>query len=271
MTPATRFRPSTGARAALRWRWCCPGAGPALAEENSASKILKAMTDHLMAQASLSVKYDSDVEVVTPSLQKIQFSASGDVALTRPDKFRVSRTGGYADVEIVSDGSSVTVHDRDARKFAQVQVQEGGGFDKLVDRLRSDLAVEIPGADLLLSNAFEELTSGVLEGRVIGMGVVDGVECDHLAFRNLDTDWQIWIETGERPLPRKYVITSKTMATAPQYTLRLRDWKAGIAIASDVFSFTPPSGTSRVERASLSNVDEIPAAATEEEFRNARR
>jgi hypothetical protein len=268
MAPTTRFRASTSA-CAFAMAMALSSA-PAFAEENSASKILKGMTDHLMAQASLSVKYDSDVEVVTPSLQKIQFTASGEVALTRPDKFRASRTGGYADVEIVSDGSAVTVHDRDARKFAQVQVQSGG-FDKLVDKLRSDLAVEIPGADLLLSNAFEELTSGVLEGRVIGKGVVDGVECDHLAFRNLDTDWQIWIEPGERPLPRKYVITSKTLATGPQYTLRLRDWKAGIAIASQVFDFTPPSGSSRVERASLSNIDEIPAASTDEEFINARR
>ena len=129
MTPATRFRPSTSA-CGFALALALSGAGPAIAEENSASKILKGMTDHLMAQASLSVKYDSDVEVVTPSLQKIQFSASGEVALTRPDKFRVSRTGGYADVEIVSDGSAVTVHDRDGRKFAQVQVQGGGGFDQ---------------------------------------------------------------------------------------------------------------------------------------------
>jgi len=55
--------------------------------------------------------------------------------------------------------------------------------------------------------------------------VVDGVECEHLAFRGVDTDWQIWIETGARPVPRKYVITSKTLAGAPQYTLRIKDWK----------------------------------------------
>ena len=52
----------------------------------------------------------------------------------------------------------------------------------------------------------------------IGRGVVDGVEYEHLAARNLDTDWQIWIELGERPVPRKYVITSKTVAAAPPST-----------------------------------------------------
>lgn len=232
------------------------GLTSAHAEESGALRILKAMTDHMSKQPSLSVRYDSDVEVVTPTLEKIQFSASGEVALSRPDKFRVSRTGGYADVEIVSDGTTVTIHNRDGKQFTQVQAT--GGFDQLVDRLRSDLMIEIPGADLLLSNAFDELTSGVTEARVIGSGVVDGIECDHLAFRNFDTDWQIWIESGGRPLPRKYVITSKTVATAPQYTLRLRDWKSGEVVAADAFKFTPPSGSTRVEIASL-HVDEVPA------------
>ena len=232
-------------------------ANTAQAEDAEALKILRAMTEHVSKQANLSVKYDSDVEVVTPGLQKIQFSASGDVALHRPDKFRATRTGGYADVEIVSDGSTVTVHDRDGKQFAQVQT--AGGFDTLVDKLRSNSMIEIPGADLLLSNAFDELTAGVIESRVVGSGVVDGALCDHLAFRNLDTDWQIWVESGERPLPRKYVITSKTLATAPQYTLRLHDWKSGDAVAADAFNFTPPSGTNRVEVTTL-HIDEVPAA-----------
>jgi len=59
----------------------------------------------------------------------------------------------------------------------------------------------------------------VIESANIGKGVIDGIECDHLAFRNIDTDWQIWIEAGARPIPRKYVITSKAVAGAPQYTL----------------------------------------------------
>ena len=236
-------------------------ANPVNAEENSALKILKAMTDHVSKQSSLSVRYDSDVEVVTPGLEKIQFSASGEVALSRPDKFRATRTGGYADVEIVSDGSTVTVNDRDGKRFAQIKA--GVGFDQLVDKLRSDSMIEVPGADLLLSNAFEELSSGVIESRFVGHGVVDGVECDHLAFRNLETDWQIWIERGERPLPRKYVITSKTVATAPQYTLRLRDWKSGEAVSADAFRFTPPSGSKAVEVTSL-HLDEVPPSNPQE-------
>ena len=82
------------------------------------------------------------------------------------------------------------------------------------------------------------MMADVVEAAVIGKGVIDGVECDHLAFRNMETDWQIWIETGAKPIPRKYVITSKGIAEAPQYTLRIKDWKTD-AIADAAFAFKP--------------------------------
>jgi len=33
--------------------------------------------------------------------------------------------------------------------------------------------------------------------------VVEGVRCDNLAFRAPNVDWQIWIQEGPEPLPRK--------------------------------------------------------------------
>jgi hypothetical protein len=227
------------------------------AEDSAAQNILKTMADYVSRQENLSLKYDADVEVVTPAVEKIQFSASGDVTLSRPNKFRISRTGGYADVELVSDGATVTVHDRDGNQFAQVSA--AGSFDEVVERLRAEAPVELPGADLLLSKPYEELMAGVLEAKHIGRGVVEGIECEHLAFRNLDTDWQIWIEVGERPVPRKYVITSKAVGAAPQYTLRLREWKTGVSPAADAFAFKPPEGSSGVAITLLKDIDEVPA------------
>ncbi|MEE1609788.1 DUF2092 domain-containing protein [Microvirga sp. CF3016] len=233
------------------------GAPAAWAAEGEAQIILKLMADYVSRQENLSLKYDADVEVVTPAVEKIQFSASGDIALSRPNRFRVSRTGGYADVELISDGSNVTVFDRGGNRFAQVPA--ASSFDEVVDRLRTEAPLELPGADLLLSKPYEELMAGVLEAKHIGRGVVEGVECEHLAFRNLDTDWQIWVEVGERPVPRKYVITSKAVGGAPQYTLRLRDWKTGVSPASDAFAFKPPVGANGVAITLLQDIDDIPA------------
>ncbi len=86
-------------------------------------------------------------------------------------------------------------------------------------------------ADLLLTNSYDTLVADVMEAKHIGRGVIDGRECEHLAFRNFDTDWQLWVEVGAQPIPRKIVITSKTLNSAPQYTLRVTSWKTDVKIA----------------------------------------
>jgi hypothetical protein len=88
--------------------------------EAQTKTMLKAMADYVSRQKSLSVKYDADVGVVTPAFEKIQFSASGDITMRCPNKFRVSRTGGYADAELISDGSNVTVYDRGGNRDYRV-------------------------------------------------------------------------------------------------------------------------------------------------------
>jgi hypothetical protein len=226
----------------------------ASAQGGGADKILKAMSDYVTSQKTLSVTYDSDVEVITPALQKIQFTSSGQVQLSRPDKLRAARTGGYADVEIVFDGKMLTVNNKDGNAFAQVEA--AGTVDQLIDKLRDQHGIAAPGADLLFSQPFEVMMADVIEMAHVGQGVIDGVECEHLAFRNADTDWQIWIETGARPIPRKYVITSKAVTGAPQYTLRIKDWKT--EVAADAFAFNAPQGAKKIALGDLADTDELP-------------
>ena len=78
-------------------------------QADDAMQILKAMTDYVSSQKIISATYDTDIEVITDNLQKIQFASSGQMLLNRPDKVRASRVGGYADVEMVFDGKTLTV------------------------------------------------------------------------------------------------------------------------------------------------------------------
>jgi hypothetical protein len=41
-------------------------------------------------------------------------------------------------------------------------------------------------------------------GSYIGREEVGGSVTHHLAFRNPNVDWQIWIRDGQQPLPLKY-------------------------------------------------------------------
>jgi hypothetical protein len=225
------------------------------AQEDDALKILKAMSDYLTSQSNLSAEFDVNLEVITPDIQKIQFASSGKFSLGRPDKLRAERLGGYSHAELVFDGRTLTLVDRDRNVFGQAEA--AGSVDQLVDRLRDDLGIAMPGGDILLSNVYEELSSRVIDSKHIGSGIIDGVECEHLAFRNADTDWQIWVKAGDQPVPCKYVITSKTLAAAPQYTLQIRDWSFDAA-AADAFGFTPPAGAKQVAMEELENLDELP-------------
>ena len=226
----------------------------AKAQGNDANRILKAMSNYVASQKTLSLKYDSDVEVVTHELQKIQFTSSGQMQLSRPDMLRASRTSGYNDVEIFFDGKRLTMSNKDKNGYAEVDAP--GSIDQLIDLLRDKYSVMAPGADLLFSRAYDVMMADVIEAKHIGIGVIDGVECEHLAFRNVDADWQIWIEIGANPIPRKYVITSKTLAGAPQYTLRIREWRTDVP--ADAFAFKPSQGAKTVALGDLGDFDEIP-------------
>jgi hypothetical protein len=226
----------------------------AFADENAwnAMRLLKGMSDYLASEKTFTATYLSDVEVVTPELEKIQFASSGRVSVARPDKVHVSRTGGYADMEATFDGRQLSVYGKDANAYAQSDAP--GTLDQLINRLQNE-SLALPGADLLLSNVFDELSKDVVTAKHIGMGIINGVECEHLAFRNRDIDWQLWMRTGDKPIPCKYVITSKTLAGAPQYSLTITSWDS--KSEGEAFIFTPPANAKKVDLVDMT-VDEIP-------------
>jgi hypothetical protein len=96
----------------------------------------------------------------------------------------------------------------------------------------------------------------VVDAKDLGSGVIRGQECDHLAFRTNDVDWQIWIAQGERPYPCRYVITSNKITGFPQYTIDVRTWKTGADVASD-FSAKIPAGAKKVAPRDLPDFDEL--------------
>jgi hypothetical protein len=230
-------------------------------QASDAKSILRAMSDYVSSQKTIELKFDSDIEVITPQLEKIQFTNSGEALLSRPDKLRAHRVGGYADVALFFDGKTVSVYGKHINGYAQFDVP--GSVDQLIEALRAGHGIALPGADLLLSNSYDVLVAGVKEAKHIGRGVIDGLECEHLAFRNFDTDWQLWVEVGANPIPRKLVITTKTLNSAPQYTLRVKGWKVAVQLAPDAFAFVPPAGAKKLSPDALIELDELPQGAEE--------
>jgi len=137
-----------------------------------------------------------------------------------------------------------------------MQADVTGTIDSVIDQLRDKFHRQLPGADLLGSNVYDALMTDVTDVKDLGSGVIDGKECDHLAFRAKDTDWQIWIAQGGQPYPCRYVITSKGVDQAPQFTMTVRDWKASAAASSSDYSFKPPAGATKIDVKDLETLKE---------------
>jgi hypothetical protein len=102
----------------------------------------------------------------------------------------------------------------------------------------------------------------VVDVKDLGSGVIGGTECDHLAFRKKDVDWQIWIAQGQRPYPCRYDIASKIVAGSPEYSIQIHDWKTDSEVASVAYNFTAPAGARQVDfqdLAKLKDMGELPS------------
>jgi hypothetical protein len=227
------------------------------ADETHAKSLLKAMSDYLAAQQAISFEYDSTLEVVTKQNQKLGLASSGTLTLNRPDKLHATRTGGFASVEFVFDGKTLTLLGKNANVYAQIEAP--GTIDHLVDELRNKYHRPVPAADLLMSDVYKQLMPLVVDTKDLGSGVMGGVECDHLAFRAKEVDWQIWIAQGNRPYPCRYVITSTKVTGGPQYTIDVRAWKTGAEVASDRFSLQVPTDAKKLNPGDLRDFDELPS------------
>ena len=105
----------------------------------------------------------------------------------------------------------------------------------------------MPGVEFLDADPYACLVSNVQGSDYLGTVYVNGIECHYLTFRAARVDWQLWIATGEDPLPMKDIITSTWVTAAPQYAIRFRDWDTDPVIKSDQFSFLAPKGASRLD------------------------
>src|SRR5262245_25914886 len=94
----------------------------ASAGEVDPKSLLKAMSDYLAAQQFISFGYDTNYEVVTKDHQKLLLASSGTIHLSRPDKIRATRSGGFANVEMVFDGKTLTLLGKDANLYTQIEV-----------------------------------------------------------------------------------------------------------------------------------------------------
>jgi len=236
----------------------CLGALPAMSADGidpEADKILKSMSTYLGGLPAFTVSADVDSEIIDLSGQKLQFSSSVSIVAKPPGKIYVSRQGAFADMEIIFNGKTLTLNGKGLKIY--MQLESPGTIDDAFDTVQIEIGLDAPGADLLSADPYVGLSSGVVSSAYLGTDYVNGVECHNLSFRQSKTDWQLWVQVGDAPLPMKYIITTKWVTGAPQYSVRYRDWNTKPRIKSKRFEFSAPKGARKLEAIEANEMGEI--------------
>jgi len=213
--------------------------------EPRADQVLRSMGEWLGAARAFSFRADITYDSAMADGQMIQYGAVANFWVQRPGLLHVEFRGDNAQRQIICDGKEFVILGmaKDLYAVTQVPGEIGAAIDLVVD----EYGFSVPIADLIYPDPYAVLIESVESGFYVGRHAVDGTPCHHLAFSQESIDWQIWIEDGPRPAPRKLLITYKDTPGSPQYTARLSGWDTKPEIARHWFTFEPPASATQIE------------------------
>jgi hypothetical protein len=143
------------------------------------------------------------------------------------------------------DGKTLSALDKEQHVWAAGTVPPT--VDEALDWAFDQTGTVLQLADFLYADVYTRMMAGVQRGVYLGVHQAAGVPSHHLSFEQATIDWQLWIDAGPEPLPRKLVITYKTEDEVPQYSVTFRKWNLEAKLPDTIFAFTPPDGATRVE------------------------
>jgi hypothetical protein len=207
-----------------------------------ARAVLDRMSAYLKNLQAYTIQAHGTRDEVIEHGYKLQHNETASLQVQRPNKMRAEVSGDLRNREFVYDGATITIDSPDDNVYATTPATDKLGtlIGDLLDR-----GVELPLIDVLYQATAGTLTENVRTGQLVGDAEIEGVDCDHLAFRQTDADWQLWVEKGDRPLPRKIVITTRHEVGEPQFSAVLT-WNTQPKFTKDSFTFVPAKDAHKI-------------------------
>lgn len=253
MTDRDRFPRAACVRLGLAWATCLSGlmalsvsaANDKPPIDPRADELLKRMGDYLGQAQFFSVSAEIWQDVQLSSGQRVQAGRNIQLQVRRPNRLRAEVHSTRRNRELIYDGSTITLFNRVQNFYGTVHAS--GSLDEAMDIACERFGITMPLEDFLRSDPHKDFLQKATQGTDIGPVTVMGVPCEHLVFSQDNIDWQLWIENGPRPVPRKFVITYKDEPDSPQYTAIFSNWDFETKLPDFVFKFEPPAGASKIK------------------------
>lgn len=172
---------------------------------------------------------------------KLQHNEYVTMDVERPTRMKVDVSGDLKNRTYYFDGSTFTVLAKDLNVYAKKPV--AGTIGELIQEL-IDRGVDMPLIDMLYQGQAGDLLDDVRVGILVGDSWVEGEQVTHLAFRQPDVDWQLWLSKSTN-LPRKILITTRYSVGDPQYQAVMH-WNTAPKFAANQFVFAPAKGQTEI-------------------------
>lgn len=207
-------------------------------------EIVRRMSVLLATTRRFALEAEETTDDVSDNAPRLQLTNVRRVAVSRPDKLATDVTGDSLDRVAVYDGRTLSVLDKGRNSYFTHAAPPT--IDAALDAVAEKLGVVLPLSDFAYADPYAVLMEKVLYGEYRGVHLAAGVPCHHLAFTQEDIEWQLWVDAGEEPLPRKLLIAYVDEPGVPQYTATIRRWSLKPAFTDDLFEFVAPEGATEV-------------------------
>jgi hypothetical protein len=228
-----------------------------------ADQLVRQMSDRLAKAAAFALEAEEVFDEVPEHSPRVQLTSRRHVALRRPDHLVGDAEGDAVNQSFWYDGKTLSSLDRQQNVWTSGTVP--ATIDEAVDWALDKTGTVLPLADFVYSNVYERLMESVERGVYLGIHEAAGVPCHHLSFEQATIDWQLWIDAGKEPLPRKLVIAYKTEDEVPQYEVTFRTWNLEAKVPDELFRFTPPEGARRVDLVPFASRASVSATEAKQE------
>ncbi len=235
-------------------------ADDAPAIEVRVTELMKQMSQYTGALERFRITVDTSQDEMDGG-QLVQVSETKTIAVQRPNHVVCEVQGDGVHRRTWFDGKVLTMCDLLQKVHASRELP--GSIAEMLDRAERKLGHSLPMADLLRPDIYAAMMARVVSGRYLGLHRVSDKRCHHLAFRQDEIDWQIWIDEGDKPLARKLVITYKLEPGNPQYTALIRSWDTDLTLAPEVFRPEIPAGSEQIDIRPVPESDDATPPAKE--------
>jgi len=216
--------------------------------DTTAVNALRRMGAYLRSLKQFEVDASATRDEVTANNEKVQVAGTVEYLVRVPDRLRADIRTDRKQRQLFYDGKSLTVFAPRMLYYATVPAPPT--IRETLDSASKRLGIEFPLVDLFLWGTPNDGVKDLTSARYVGPAYVEGIDTDQYAFREKGTDWQLWIQRGNTPLPKRVVITTTSNPALPQYGATLK-WTLNSKFNDTEFAFVPPKGSERITFASV--------------------